>query len=157
MPSQQMIDDNMQLSVYTRAFLKRYPKEKDALQHITVSLFFLKHNVKLSSTRTQEQLEELDAKFLEVIHDIEAEKFDPRVSPLCNWCGFQKICPMWRHKFVEERHVETQEVQNAISEYLDIKERAVTDRRRLGELQEYYHRLYESGRRGANIWRNQNH
>jgi putative RecB family exonuclease len=135
MPSQQMVDDNMQLSVYTRAFLKRYPKEQSALQNITVSLYFLKHNAKLSSTRTMAQLEELDAKFLDVIHDIEAQKFDPRVSPLCEWCGFQKICPMWRHKFKEERKVETQEVQTAIKEYLDIKERAVIDRRRLGELQ----------------------
>lgn len=136
MPSQQMVDENTQLSVYTRAFLKRYPKEKDALKNILVSLYFLKHNVKLSSTRTEEQLQELDEKFLEVIHDIKAQKFDPRISRLCEYCEFQKICPMWRHKFVEERHMETQEAQNAISEYLTIKERATVDRKRLGELQE---------------------
>ncbi len=136
MPSQQMVDDNMQLSVYTRAFLKRYPKEKDALQNITVSLYFLRHNTKISSTRTVEQLEELDAKFLEVIHDIEAKKFDPRVSPLCDYCGFQKICPMWRHKFKDERKMETKEVQEAIAEYINIKERATADRKRLGALSE---------------------
>lgn len=135
MPSQKNVDENMQLSVYTRAFLDRYPKERERLSTLTVSLYFLRHNVKLSSVRTEEELREVDAKFLEVIHDIEAQKFDPRVSPLCEWCGFQKICPMWRHKFKEERKVETQEVQTAIKEYLDIKERAVIDRRRLGELQ----------------------
>lgn len=135
MPSQQAVDDNMQLSVYTRAFLKRYPKEHDALQNITVSLYFLRHNVKISSTRTEEQLKELDEKFLETIRDIEAQKFEPRVSPLCDWCGFQRICPMWRHKFKDERKMETQEVQEAITEYLDIKNRSTADRKRLAELQ----------------------
>lgn len=135
MPSQKDVDENMQLSIYTRAFLKRYPKEENNLQNISVSLYFLRHGVKLTSSRTKEELKEVDEKFLEVIHDIEAQKFDPRVSPLCDYCGFQKICPMWRHKFVEERHLETKEVQEAIAEYLDIKDRATTDRRRLGELQ----------------------
>lgn len=135
MPPQERVDENMQLSVYARAFQKRYPKEKD-LSRITVSLFFLRHNTKLSSTRTEEDLKNLDAQFLEVIHDIEAEKFDPRVSPLCEYCGFQKICPMWRHKYKNERKMETQEAQDAIKEYLDIKERATSDRKRLGELQE---------------------
>lgn len=135
MPSQQNVDENMQLSVYMRAFLKRYPKEQASLQKISVSLYFLRHNVKLTSTRNEEELAEVDAQFLEVIHDIEDQKFNPRVSPLCDYCGFQKICPMWRHKFKDERKLETQEVQEAISEYLDIKERATTDRKRLGELQ----------------------
>lgn len=135
MPSQQMVDDNAQLSIYAQAFLKRYPKEKDNLPAITVSLYFLKHNTKLSSVRTREQLEELNVEFLEVIHAIEAEKFDPRISPLCEYCGFQKICPMWRHKFKDTRKLETEEVEKAIGEYLDIKERATVDRRRLGELQ----------------------
>ncbi len=135
MPSQKDVDDNIQLSVYMRAFLKRYPKEENDLQNISVSLYFLRHGVKLTSLRTKEDLKELDDKFLEVIHDIEAQKFDPRVSPLCDYCGFQKICPMWRHKFKDERKLETEDVQKAIAEYLEIKERATTDRRRLGELQ----------------------
>lgn len=136
MPSQQTVNENVQLSVYTRALLKRYPQEKNNLKNITVSLYFLRHGTKLSSHRTEEELAEINEAFLDVIHAIEAKKFDPQVSPLCDYCGYQKLCPMWRHKFAEERKVETKEVQDAIAEYIAIKEKSTSDRKRLAELQE---------------------
>jgi len=31
-----------------------------------------------------------------VIDDIESEEcFSAKVTPLCNWCEFQEICPEW--------------------------------------------------------------
>lgn len=136
MPAQQIIDDNVQLSIYTRALLKRYPNEKNNLHNIIVSLYFLRHGTKLSSKRSAEQLKEVDEAFLEVIRDIENKKFDPQVGPLCDYCGYQKLCPMWRHKFKEERKVETKEVQDAIFEYIAIKEKSAAERKHLAELQE---------------------
>lgn len=135
MPSQEKVDNDIQLSIYLKAFLDRYPKETEHLDTITVSLYFLKHGVKLSSKRTREQLDMIEKTFLDVIQSIEEEKFDPILSPLCDWCGYQKICPLWKHKFVETRRLETEDVKRSISEYLDLKSRMSEEKIRMGKLQ----------------------
>ena len=135
MPSQDKVDNDIQLSIYLKAFLNRYPKEIDRLDKITVSLYYLKHGVKLSSKRTLEQLAQLEQTFLDTIKSIEEEKFDPILSPLCDWCGYQKICPLWRHKFQDNRKLETEEVREAIGEYLDLKGKLSEEKLRLGKLQ----------------------
>lgn len=136
MPSQQDVDENLQLSVYAKAFLARYPKESENISHLTVSLYFLKHGVKLSSTRTIEQLHAIDDLFLEAIGDIEAGHFEPRVNPLCDWCGFQKICPMWKHKFREKTLPTDEEKTQAINEYLETKRAIELNKQTLMRLQE---------------------
>lgn len=135
MPSQDKVDNDIQLSIYLKAFLDRYPKEIDRLDRITVSLYYVKHGVKLSSKRTKEQLETLEKTFLDVIKSIEVGKFDPLLSPLCDWCGYQNICPLWKHKFAETRKLETEEVKQAIGEYLDLKGRLGEEKLRLVKLQ----------------------
>jgi RecB family exonuclease len=135
MPSQDKVDNDLQLSIYLKAFLARYPKEIANLDKITVSLYYLKHGVKLSSTRTREQLDRVDETFLSVIKSIEEAKFEPILSPLCDWCGYQKICPLWKHKFAETRRVETEDVKQAVAEYLDLKGKLSEEKLRLGKLQ----------------------
>lgn len=135
MPSQDKVDNDVQLSVYLKAFLERYPKEAENIDKITVSLYFLKHGVKLSSTRTREQLDLIERDFLGAIKSIEEEHFDPILSPLCDWCGYQKICPLWKHKFAETRKVETDDVKAAIAEYLELKDKMSGEKLRLGKLQ----------------------
>lgn len=136
MPSQEKVDNDLQLSVYLNAFLSRYPKEAERLDKITVSLYYLKHGVKLSSTRTKEQLQSANKIFLDVASAIEEGKFQPNVTPLCDWCGYQKLCPMWKHKFKEERKIDTEEVNAAIEEYINIKAAITTTKTRIAELSE---------------------
>ncbi|NTW13769.1 MAG: PD-(D/E)XK nuclease family protein [Candidatus Moranbacteria bacterium] len=143
MPSQDKIDNDLQLSIYLKAFLNRYPKETEHLERITVSLYFLRHGVKLSSTRTREQLDALDSRFLDVIKEIEAEKFEPVLSALCDYCGYQKICPLWKHKFLEEMTVEDDDAGKAADEMAEIRDRSKSDRRRIAELQEILLRYME--------------
>lgn len=135
MPSQDKVDNDIQLSIYLKAFLNRYPKEWERLDKITVSLYFLKHGVKLSSTRTKEQLDSVEQTFLDVIQSIEEKKFDPILSPLCDWCGYQNICPLWKHKFAETHKVETDEMRQAIGEYLNLKGKLSEEKLRLSKLQ----------------------
>ncbi|MBI2439659.1 MAG: PD-(D/E)XK nuclease family protein [Candidatus Moranbacteria bacterium] len=135
MPSQDKVDNDLQLSVYLTAFLSRYPKEADRLETITVSLYYLKHGVKLSSTRTKEQLADVEKTFFDTIHAITEKKFDPLLSPLCDWCGYQKICPLWKHKFVQDHTVETQEAKQAIDDYIILKAKIGEEKIRLGALQ----------------------
>ena len=136
MPTQEKVDNDLQLSVYLKAFLSRYPKEVENLDKLTVSLYFLKHGVKLSATRSLKQLEDSEQLFLDTLKIIEAGKFEPNISPLCDWCGYQKYCPMWKHKFKELRKIDTEEINQAISEYVELKSAVGITKDRLAELQE---------------------
>lgn len=136
MPSQEKVDNDLQLSVYLQAFLSRYPKEIERLDKIKVSLYYLKHGVKLSSTRTLEQLKNSEQLFLDTIKIIESSNFQPAMSPLCDWCGYQKMCPMWKHKFKELRKIDTDEINSFISEYIDLKSAVNITKDRLAKLQE---------------------
>jgi len=135
MPTQEKVDNDIQLSVYLQAFLKRYPKEIKNLDKIKVSLYFLKHGVKLTATRTLEQLEKINALFLEVIKKIEEGKFEAQINPLCDWCGYQNICPMWKHKFKEVRKIDTEEVNKTIQEYIESKSQITSLKLKLMELE----------------------
>lgn len=136
MPSQEKVDNDLQLSVYLKAFLTRYPKEIENLDKVKVSLYYLKHGVKLTSARTLEQLKKSEQLFLDTIKIIEAGKFEPAVSPLCDWCGYQNLCPMWKHKFKELRRIDTEEINKAISEYIELKSAVNITKDRLVKLQE---------------------
>lgn len=136
MPTQERVDNDMQLSVYLNAFLSQYPAEKENLDKIKVSLYFLKHGVKLSAKRTKDQLEESRNKFLETIQSIKEGKFEPQASALCDWCGFQDKCPMWKHKFKELRKINTEEINNMIEEFIDLRSAMNMTKERLGKLQE---------------------
>lgn len=136
MPTQEKVDNDLQLSVYLKAFLSHYPKEIDNLKNLKVSLYFLKHGVKLSAGRTMEQLEDSEKLFLDTIKIIEEGNFEPNISPLCDWCGYQKLCPMWKHKFKDLRKIDTDEVNSAIAEYIELKSAVSITKDRLGELQE---------------------
>jgi hypothetical protein len=135
MPSQEKVDNDLQLSVYLNAFLARYPKEIENLDKIKVSLYYLKHGVKLSSTRTIEQLEQSNQLFLDTIKVIGEGKFEPNVTPLCDWCGYQNICPMWKHKFKELRKIDTDTVNAEIAEFIELKSAITITKERLSKLQ----------------------
>jgi len=136
MPTQEKVDNDVQLTVYLQAFLSLYPKEIANLGNLKVSLYFLKHGVKLSAPRTETQLKETEKIFLETIKLIEEQKFEPQISPLCAWCGYQNICPMWKHKFKEARKIDTAEVNAAIDEFIELKSAMTLTKERLGKLQE---------------------
>ena len=136
MPTQEKVDNDLQLSVYLQAFLKRYPKEVKNIDKVKVSLYYLKHGVKLTATRTLEKLEKINTLFLDVIKKIEEGKFEAQINPLCDWCGYQNICPMWKHKFKEVRKIDTEEVNKAIQEYIENKSQIASLKSKLMELEE---------------------
>ncbi len=135
MPTQESVETSAQLTVYLQAFLSFYPEEKKNLDKLKVSLYYLKHGVKLSAQRTAEQLKENEEAFLEIIKLIEEKKFEPNISPLCDWCGYQNICPMWKHKFKETRKIDTEEINTIIEEYIDLKSAISLTKTRLAEIQ----------------------
>lgn len=135
LPSQEKVDNDLQLSIYLSGFLKRYPKEIENVDKIKVSLYYLKHGVKLSSTRTLEQVKESEKYVLDLIDQVNSSKFEPTLSGLCDWCGYQSICPMWKHKF-RDAQKEDVEIQKIINEYISLKDEIKSKSDQIGALQE---------------------
>jgi len=135
LPSQEKVDNDLQLSIYLASFLRRYPKEAENLDKVQVSLYYLKHGVKLSSKRSLEQVKQSEELMVDLINQIQKSKFEPTISGLCDWCGYQNICPMWKHKF-KKKEGEEIEIGKIIEEYVSIRGEVKSKSDRSGELQE---------------------
>lgn len=64
-----------------------------------VELLYLKEGKTLSSTVTDEDLNDAEAFVVSTKEKIdeccETGTFEPRQSILCNWCSYKSICPVW--------------------------------------------------------------
>lgn len=140
MPAQKDLEEDLQLGVYHLALTARWPQISS--ENITTSLYFLRHNDKISATPTMATRERAQRQILKTIREIEkcAEKneFPPIPGPLCAYCGFRKLCPMWAHEYKsEEPPTKTEEEISAIiREFFEIKETEDSNKKRLKELRE---------------------
>lgn len=132
LPSQQEVDDDFQLSIYNMAITNRWPKLD---QPIKLSLYFLKHGLKLSSFRTPEQIAQTKQIVLDIIKEIEKGDFTPMPNALCDWCGYQEHCPMFKHKFKKEEIIKDIDIQAVLKEYYELKSEDKKNTRRIAELQ----------------------
>lgn len=141
MPSQGMADNNLQLDIYSLALINKWPKVKS--EHITTSLYFLKHNEKISSTHSDEKLERAKRRILAIITEIEKQMkkndFPPRPGPLCGYCEFRSLCPMWAHEYKTEESKNDpneQEIAQTIDEFFVMKEEDGERKKRFIELRD---------------------
>ena len=138
LPSQEAVDVDFQMSLYHMALLRRWPGTDPA--KIKLSLYFLKHNEKISSMRSNAALEATREAVLKTIRDIEQKTikndFPPIVSKLCDYCPYKRICPAWKHLYKkEEQNFDEAKLQEALKEYFEIKGVASKNEARLSELQ----------------------
>ncbi|MDZ7611687.1 MAG: PD-(D/E)XK nuclease family protein [Candidatus Moranbacteria bacterium] len=137
LPSQATVDDDLQLLIYLMAFLKRYPKLSNQPEKVNLSLYYLKHGTKLTTQKTKQQLEEEKIRIFDLLEEIQNSDFQPKVTALCDWCDFQEICPMWKHKFKEEKKTPTeQEKQQIIEQYLILQDKIKAEKKQIQELQQ---------------------
>src|SRR5436190_1663952 len=68
-----------------------------------LSLYFLLPGQRMTTFRTAADAEDLRVRIATVAERIGAGKFEPRQNPLCDWCDFQPMCPLYRHKYEKER------------------------------------------------------
>jgi len=138
MPSQEMLDEDLQLGVYHLALSSRWPQVLP--ENIKTSLYFLKHNEKISTTPAIETAQKAKQQILNTIREIEErtekDEFPPLPGPLCGWCGFKKMCPMWSHEYkAEETPTKTEEeIKEVIQEFFEIKESEDINKKRIKEL-----------------------
>jgi len=138
MPSQEALAENLQLSLYSLGLQRRWPHIKP--EDIQLSLYFLKHEEKLTTKSTEEITEKTKSHILKTISEIQErmkadKEFEPMPSPLCDWCGFRPLCPAWSHLY-KKGEAGIQDIQPVIKEYLEIKKMNKTNDTRLDELQE---------------------
>lgn len=127
MPSQDSLDQDLQLSLYSLGLQKRWPHLKS--EDIKLSLYFLRHEEKLSTTVNPETTEKTRAHILKTIAEIQerisaGKDFEPIPSALCNWCGYRPMCPAWRHLYKKETGtppLEANEADAAIAKYFELK------------------------------------
>jgi len=139
MPSQETVDKDLQLSVYHLGMANRWPSIVNEKRPVKVSLYYLKHGEKLSSLRNVENLEATKENIIRDIEQIEqthkAGKFDPRPNALCDWCEFQRNCPFFKHKFVEEKlFFNDQDIKALINDYANIKKESEERDKKLNEI-----------------------
>ena len=96
LPPQERIDRDLQLSIYAVA-----AKEVWGIEPERLTLYYLLPGQRMSTTRTAADAEDLRRRIGTVAERIGAGMFEPRENPLCDWCEFQALCPIFRHR--EER------------------------------------------------------
>lgn len=139
LPAQEKVDRDLQLSIYAMGLQKRWPHISS--DKIKLSLQFLKHDEKLSTSRSEEDFKKTETDVIETIRDIESrvkdgKEFEPVVSPLCDFCSFKSLCPAWKHlyKNVKSEEIDGEKIPEVMSEYFKLREEKAKIESRLKEL-----------------------
>jgi len=115
MPDQGHVDSDKQLGIYRFAIMNLWPEAKD----VRLTLYYLKHDQQITTTRTDEDAETLKNEFIEVAEKIEQEKeWRPKRNSFCDWCDFQHLCPLQKQK-VAPKTEGPQEIDNIVEQYLE--------------------------------------
>ena len=93
LPTKRDIDVNLQLSMYALAAteIRELPFGKSP-EEIVLSLYFFDVQEKISTTRTQEQLEEEKEKIMAIAKEIESSDFKCSGNKLCRSCEYKMFC-----------------------------------------------------------------
>ncbi|NTV44170.1 MAG: PD-(D/E)XK nuclease family protein [Candidatus Yonathbacteria bacterium] len=148
MPSVEMLEDNLQLGLYSLVIVDRWPHIIP--EDVTVSLYFLKHNEKVSTTMTREKLERTKRHILAMIREVEKrtaeDDFPPTPSALCGWCGFRPLCPMWAHEYRKEDQPapNEDELKHALSDFFAIKDLEDAQKKRVAALKDVINRYMDA-------------
>ena len=146
MPGQKIVDNNLQLAVYHLGVVNRWPSILEQNRPVKLSLYYLRHGEKLSTIRTPEYINETREKILLTIDQIKnnllSQEFEPNPGPLCNWCPYQPLCPLFKHKF-KEKTLTDEEVNSAVKEYFELKSKSDGASKRMSEIKILINRYYD--------------
>jgi DNA helicase-2/ATP-dependent DNA helicase PcrA len=92
---QKNADTNLQLSIYAIAARERFKKDPALL-----SFYYLTSNEKVSSQRTDKELDETREEILKVADSILKREFQATKGFHCDWCDYKPICPEWNRRGV---------------------------------------------------------
>ncbi len=129
LPPQARIDGDLQLSIYHLA-----AKEVWGIEPERLTLYYLLPGQRMTTTRTAADVDDLRRRIATVAERIAAGKFEPRQNPLCDWCEYQALCPLFRHKHEREQGDPAPRMTEVVDEWIGLKRRGREVYRRLDEL-----------------------
>lgn len=134
MVSQKQADKNNQLSLYAIGLRNRWPNL--SLDRLSLSLYFLKFGEKIETKRNEKDLAKTYKDTIDLIHKIENSNFEPHPSPLCGWCGYRDICPVWRHLYEKHNSADFNkiDIRKKIDEYFAIQKEKESIEKKLDEI-----------------------
>ncbi len=136
LPSQEDIHKSMQMSLYCLGIMNRWPQFiENGIENIKLTLYYLKHQETISTHRTKEQLNEVQKHVWQELKKIEKSEFEPMPSVLCDWCGYKKICPMWKHLY-KETTIDDEQIKKVINQFLDLKNNNTQNNKKINELKD---------------------
>jgi putative RecB family exonuclease len=127
LPPRSAIDRDLQLSIYHLA-----AGEIWGIQPERLTLYYLLPGQRMTTSRTPEDIDGLRRRIATVADRISSGRFEPRENPLCGWCDFQSLCPLYRHKF--EREQTPERMAQIVEEWIRLKRDQRDRYRRLDEL-----------------------
>jgi putative RecB family exonuclease len=148
LPPKAVVDRDLQLSLYYLAAREIWGIEPERL-----TLYYLLPGQRMTTFRTPADAEDLRRRIGTVAERIAAGMFEPRQNPLCDWCDFQQVCPLYRHKFEKEQGDPAPKMTELVNEWIALKREDWQRYRRLEELRALinafceehgYRRLYGS-------------
>ena len=92
LPSLTTVEESLQLSMYHLA-----ARETWGIEPSTLTLYFVVHGQPLSTPgRTEAQIQAVRRHVVTIAERIDARRFEPKTSKLCDYCDYQPICPAFR-------------------------------------------------------------
>jgi putative RecB family exonuclease len=119
LPPRSRIDADLQLSVYHLA-----AKEVWGIEPERLTLYYLLPGQRMSTTRTAADVDELRRRIGTVAERVAAEKFEPRPNPLCDWCEYQALCPVFRHRADQGQGDPAPNMTAIVDEWISLKRTA---------------------------------
>jgi RecB family exonuclease len=129
LPPQARIDQDLQLSIYYLAAREVWGIEPERL-----TLYYLLPGQRMSTTRSSSDLDELRRRIAVIAQRIGAGLFEPQQNPLCDWCDYQSLCPLFRHRHERERGDPAPRMTQVVDEWIALKRQGRGVYRRLDEL-----------------------
>jgi putative RecB family exonuclease len=129
LPPQTVIDRDLQLSVYHLAAREVWGIEPERL-----TLYYLLPGQRMTTTRSRDDLDDLRRRIGTVAERIGARKFEPRQNPLCDWCEYQRLCPLFRHSYEREEGDPAPRMTEVVDEWIGLKRQGREVYRRIDEL-----------------------
>jgi len=129
LPPQQRIDQDLQLSIYHLAATEVWGIEPERL-----TLYYLLPGQRMSTVRTRADVDDLRRRIDTVAGRIGAGRFEPRQNPLCDWCEYQHLCPVFRHHYERQQGDPAPRMTEIVDEWIDLKRRGRETYRRIDEL-----------------------
>lgn len=129
LPPQARIDQDLQLSIYHMAAREIWGIEPERL-----TLYYLLPGQRMTTVRTPRDVDELRRRIGVVAERIEAGMFEPRQNPLCDWCEYQPLCPLFRHRYEREQGDPAPRMTEIVDEWIGLKRKGREVYRRIDEL-----------------------